>query len=276
MDLHFPIPVEKLIFSKVNLESLTNPRFSCSYMQVNEDDFYLNVDQVASYSAKKGNIIQIYPHKNADIASIKLFLNGSVLGAILHQRATLPFHGSCFEYNQKGVLICGVSGAGKSSITAAFCKNGAQFINDDITPVAITEKETTIIPIKTKIKLWDDSLEKLDIAVSYLEKIRPNLEKFYLPIEKDFDKPRALNHIFILSMHNKNNFEKYELEGMEKFNILRKQIYRKIYLKGMPETEKAYFKQLFLLGKNVRVTRIFRPQLAEIYATMEYIKQQLV
>lgn len=275
MNLQFPIAVEKLGFSTIPLENISNPHFSCSYMQVNEDDFYLNVHEVASYSAKKGNAIQIFPHENADMASIKLFLNGSILGAILHQRTTLPFHGSCFEYHQKGILICGVSGAGKSSVTAAFCKNGAHFINDDITPVAITEKATTIIPIKTKIKLWDDSLKKLEIAATDLEKIRPSLEKFYLPVEKDFEKQQVLHHIFILSTHTKNSFETFELEGMAKFNALRKQIYRKIYLKGMPETEKTYFKQLFLLGKNVRVIRIVRPQLAEITATMEYIKQQL-
>ncbi len=275
MNLQFPITIEKLDFSIVDLETISNPRFSCSYMQINEDDFYLKVNEVANYRVQKGNIIKIFPHKNSDIASIKLFLNGSVLGAILHQRATLPFHGSCFEYNQKGIMICGVSGAGKSSVTAAFCQNGAKFINDDITPIEITPNKTTIIPIKTKIKLWDDSLVKLDIVTTDLEKIRPNLEKFYLPVEKDFNKQQTLHHIFVLSTHTKNDFESFELEGMAKFNTLRKQIYRKIYLKGMPETEKKYFKQLFLLEKNVRVTRIVRPQLAEISTTMEYIKQQL-
>lgn len=275
MNLEFPIPVENINFSTTALKTISNPRFSCSYMQVNEDDFYLNVHEVASFKAQKGNSIEIFPHENGDIASIKLFLNGSVLGALLHQRAILPFHGSCFEYNKKGIMICGVSGAGKSSVTAAFCHNGAQFINDDITPVKITEEVTTIIPIKTKIKLWDDSLAKLDIATVNLEKIRPSLEKFYLPVEKNLEKQQILHHIFILGTHTKDGFDSFELEGMAKFNVLRKQIYRRIYLKGMPETEKTYFKQLFLLGKNVRVTRIQRPQLAKIADTMEYIKQQL-
>ena len=275
MNLHFPIAIEKLNFSTKNLENIPNPCFANSYMEINEDDFYMNVHEVATYRAKKGNSIEIFPHKNADTASIKLFLNGSVLGAILHQRAVLPFHGSSFEYNQKGILICGVSGAGKSSVTATFCKNGANFINDDITPVAITEESTTIIPIKTNIKLWDDSLEKLDIAATDLEKIRPSLDKFYLPVKKDFDKQQNLHHIFVLGTHNQNDFKSFELEGMAKFNVLRKQIYRRIYLKGMPETEKTYFKQLFQLGKNVRVNQIIRPKLADITATMDYIKQLL-
>ena len=275
MDLQFPIFLDELGFSPVNLEPILNPHFACTQLQVDEDDFYLNVIDVASYRVKNGNSVQVFAHEKADLASIKLFLNGSVLGAVLHQRGILPFHGSCFQYEQKGILICGQSGAGKSSVTAAFCQSGAVFINDDITPVEITESETNIIPIKTRIKLWDDSIKKLEIENDNFDKIRPSLDKFYLPNAEEFQSKQALHHIFILSQHNKEEFESHELEGMAKYNVLRQQIYRKMYLKGMPERQKTYFKQLFLLSKNVKVTRIMRPQIAAITATMEYIKQEL-
>ena len=42
-------------------------------------------------------------------------------------------------------MICGHSGTGKSSVTAAFCQEGAIFINDDITPVAVAGSKTTIL-----------------------------------------------------------------------------------------------------------------------------------
>jgi len=276
MDLQFPIFLDELEFSPIDLEPINNPHFACSQMQVDEDDFYLNIIDVASYRVKNGNSVQVFAHEKADLASIKLFLNGSVLGAVLHQRGILPFHGSCFQYEQKGILICGQSGAGKSSVTAAFCQNGAVFINDDISPVEITESETNIIPIKTRIKLWDDSIKKLEIENDNFDKIRPSLDKFYLPNTEEFQSKQALHHILILSQHNKEEFESVELEGIAKYNALRHQIYRKMYLKGMPERQKAYFKQLLLLAKNVKVTRIMRPQMAAITATMEYIKQELV
>jgi hypothetical protein len=275
MNLHFPIALENLEFSKGKLETVANPRFTCGNIQVNEDSFYLHVHEVASYHVRNGNSVEIVAHEKAALSSIKLFLNGSVLGAVLHQRAILPFHGSCFELYGKGVLLCGASGVGKSSVTAAFCQNGAVFINDDITPVKVSGSVTTIIPIKTRIKLWDDSLKKLEIKNTDFEKIRPTLDKFYLPVDKNYQKQQALNHVFILGKHNKKDFEAFELEGMAKFNALRTQIYRKIYLKGMPETEKAYFKQLFKLAKTVRVTQVLRPEETLITTTMKYIKQQL-
>ena len=275
MDFNFPISIDKLDFSSIALEPIYNPHFACSQMQVDEDDFYLNVIDVASYRVKNGDSVQVFAHEKADLDSIKLFLNGSVLGAVLHQRGILPFHGSCFLYEQKGILICGQSGSGKSSVTAAFCQDGAVFINDDITPVEITESEINIIPIKTRIKLWDDSIKKLEIENDNFDKIRPNLDKFYLPNTEEFQCKQALHHIVLLCKHNKEEFASDELEGMAKYNVLRQQIYRKMYLKGMPERQKAYFKQLFLLAKNVKVTRIMRPQMAAITATMEYIKQEL-
>ncbi|MFT5964463.1 MAG: hypothetical protein ACI9L6_001201 [Flavobacterium sp.] len=275
MNLSFPIDIEKINFSINALEAISNPHFTCSTMQVNEDDFYLDIHEVASYRVREGNEVQIFAHEKSDLASIQLFLNGSILGAILHQRAILPFHGSCFELSGKGILLCGVSGAGKSSVTAAFCQDGATFINDDITPVEINELATTIIPIKTRIKLWDDSLKKLKIKNTNFDKIRPTLDKFYIPFEKNYQKQQVLNHVFILGKHNKKDLEALELEGMTKFNVLRAQIYRKLYLKGMPKTEKVYFEQLFKLAKTVRVTQVLRPEDAPISTTMKYIKQQL-
>ncbi|PHR68769.1 MAG: hypothetical protein COA67_12415 [Lutibacter sp.] len=272
MNLNFPIDIDTLAVSKEPIAKLLNPRLSNPHLQIDENDFYLNVYDVASYRVQNGNNVLIQPHENSDEASIRLFLNGSVLGAVLHQRGLIPFHGSTFLYEGKGVMICGQSGAGKSSTTAAFCQKEAAFINDDITPIKITKDAATIIPIRTRIKLWDDSLEKLDIENTKFDQIRPTLEKFYLPNDAAFQEEQELHHIIILGKHNEGEYKSNELEGMAKFNTLRKQIYRKMYLKGMPEREKTYFKQLFNLANKVRITKVIRPQKSSIYDTKEYIK----
>jgi len=271
----FPIIVKDIEFSPDEFEPLSNPRLSFPHLQVDEQDFIMNINHVASFRVRDGNQVYIHPHENADSASIQLFLNGSILGAVLHQQRILPFHGCAFEYNGKGILICGHSGTGKSSVTAAFCQNGGRFINDDITPVRINGQGTNVIPIKTKIKLWDDSLLKLKIANNNLEMIRPSIHKFYLPPGESSSAELQLDHIFILCKHHKDGFEVNKLNGMVKYNALRNQIYRKMYLKGMPETEKTYFKQLFKLAGTVRATQILRPDICDIYETMNCIKKEI-
>ncbi len=263
---------------KQNFKELGEPEnciLNRTHLKNNETDFFFDVKNVARYRVQDGKNVSICPYEDADEASINLFLEGSVLGAVLHQRQLLPFHGSSFEYKSKGIMICGRSGVGKSSVTAAFCQNGAKYINDDISPMKIDSSKTVILPYKTWIKLWDDTLEKLEIENNELEKIRPEIEKFYLKMRKENYSDFDLNQIFILNIHNKEAYEANVLNGIQKYNALRKQIYRKVYLKGMPETEKEYFKQLFLLAAKVKVTSIERPQISNIYDTMRFIEEQI-
>jgi hypothetical protein len=263
---------------KPNVDELGEPD-ECllirQYLRNNETDFLLDVKNVARYRVQGGDKVSICPYEDADDASVNLFLEGPVLGAVLHQKQLLPFHGSSFEYNKKGIIICGRSGAGKSSVTTAFCQNGAKYINDDISPVKIGTTKTVILPYKTRIKLWDDALKELNIENNELEKIRPQMDKYYLTMCEESNSDFVLNHIFILSTHNNNNYETNELRGFQKCNALRRLIYRKVYLKGMPETEQKYFKQLFLLADKVKVVAIKRPQLSNIYDTMRFIEKQI-
>jgi hypothetical protein len=42
-----------------------------------------------------------------------------------------PIHGACVRLGQRGVLLCGDSGAGKSSLSYACARNGRTFLSDD-------------------------------------------------------------------------------------------------------------------------------------------------
>lgn len=276
MNIDFPLESVTVEVTREDADALSNPRLSRPHLQVDENDFFLKVHKVAGYRVRNGHQLQIHPHKDADESDVNLFLNGSVLGAVLHQRAILPFHGSSFAYEGKGVIICGISGVGKSAVTAAFCQNGGRLINDDITPVRINKEDVTILPIKTRIKLWDDSLQKLGIKNNGFEKIRPSLDKFYLPTAEVIPEEQILNHLIVLSTHNKEEFAVNEPDGMGKYNVLRNQIYRRSYLKGMPATARSYFRQLFQLAAQVRVTQIVRPKICNIYDAMERIRKEMV
>ena len=276
MTFDFPLESVTVKVAGHPISRIANAHLCRPHLDVNESEFYLDVKNVAKYYARKGNEIIVQPCDGADMDSVRLFIGGSVLGAILHQQGILPFHGSSFGFQGKGVMICGMSGVGKSSVTAAFCQNGANFITDDITPVSIHDSATRIIPLKIPLKLWNDSIAKLNLKNDNLKKIRPTLDKFYLPVPPVFPEGQRLDHLFLLRTHNKEEFEVTELGGMEKYNALRKHIYRRIYLRGMPATERNYFKQLFLLAANVRVAQIVRPKVCDIRETMICIQNELI
>ncbi|GAT63212.1 hypothetical protein [Paludibacter jiangxiensis] len=275
MVFSFPLDFVQIAIEKERTEIDLDSLYTNQSIRINETDFWLKIDKVATYRVQNGCEITVSPFSGVDTASIQLFLNGSVFGALLHQKGIIPFHGCSFELNQKGTIICGYSGAGKSSVTAAFCQQGARFINDDITPVTIDEFGIWIMPIRTRIKLWEDALAKLSIGTENLEKIRPSMQKFYVPVENNCQEKQKLNTLVVLGIHDKDRYEVMRPVGMEKFNLLRSHIYRKIYLKGMPKAERNLFSQLLKLSQSVEVLQVLRPQTSSIYATMEFIREQL-
>lgn len=275
MNLDFPISDIELEQVSTPLPPIENPNFTSPVFCVNDDEFNLDVIDVAQYQAIKGQKVLCHLYDQADKASVELFLQGSVFGAILHQRGILPLHGCSFDYMGKGIVICGHSGAGKSSVTMSFCLNGAELINDDISPVILQEGKPFVIPMKSKIKLWDNSLSELEIDNSDLLKIRPNMNKYYYDSDMVVDQDKEIKHFFILSIHNKNEYLVKDLSGMDKFNALRKQVYRRSYLKGMPDTEKQYFGDLFKIAQHTKVTLILRPKECRINDTMLEIEREI-
>jgi hypothetical protein len=274
MNFNFPIGSVSISIEK-SIDRPIAPIYSTPRIQINETDFAMTIDGVATYRVKDGQKIWVSPHPGADTASVQLFLNGSVFGALLHQQGAIPFHGCSFEYEGKGIIICGNSGVGKSSVTAAFCQKGAHFINDDITPVCLEKGVAKIVPINTKIKLWDDSLKKLEIEDKDLKKIRPEMQKFYVPFDGTNRNPVQLHTMIILSTHEKDLYEAERLTGMTKYNLLRKNIYRKMYLRGMPLTARSLFKNLLDIAEKTEVILVRRPHRSDIYAAMAFIQKQL-
>ncbi|MEA1877571.1 MAG: hypothetical protein U9N86_11970 [Bacteroidota bacterium] len=263
----------KIVESDSILPVLENALFQRSFLRLNEQEFALDVKDVAQYYVRDGKEIHFKVYEQSDKASVDLYLEGSVLGALLHQRGILPFHGSSFLHKGKGIMICGHSGVGKSSLTMSFCQKGDLLINDDISPVLIDQQNIVLLPLKTRIKLWDNTLEQLQIPSEGLTKIRPDMNKYYL---EDLDTSKdhvVLDHLIILGVHNKSEFVETELKGTEKYNALRIQVYRRMYLKGMPKRERIYFKEMLQLARQVKVTCLVRPQKIKIQDVQARIKE---
>ncbi len=273
MILNLPIKIKSVCFSQI--DDSDNSRFNISeyIYKIAERDFIITVDKIAKYRIYDGDFIEIDLCEDADEKSVNLILNTYVLGALLHQRAQISFHGSSFILNGKGIVICGNSGAGKSSISYALCRSEGVFQNDDITPVKITPTEVIMLPLNDKIKLWEETLKKLNIDFSSMESIRPELNKFFIPVGDTLNEESKLHHIIVLSVRSEGGFSSRELSGIDKYNALRKSIYRKSYLRGMPEIGKRYFSQLLDIARFVRVTEVVRPDDCDIVECAGYIHQ---
>ncbi len=270
--LSFPLK-DVTIYQVKKVRRVKSPVFSLSWMELNQHSFWMQIDGVGSFYACDGNEVEVAPAPGTSQAAVRLYLEGSVYGAILHQRKILPLHGSCFIMNNKGIMICGGSGIGKSSLTASFCLNGGEFLSDDVTPVVKRKGKPHIMPHSTRIKLWDDSLEQLGQDKASLDSVTPGHSKYYYPMKPSKRKTFRLDHIFIIEAGDNEVFSSVKLDGISAFTALRNEIYRWEYLPAMPKTEAAYLNQLIDISRQVSITRVKRPKDISIEDMQQHIKQ---
>jgi len=272
-----PFPLDDVEIRRVKVISqVKNSTYSNDWMSIGPTEFSMTVKEVGSFYACNGDQIEYSPHAKADDASLELYLNGSVYGAILHQRHILPLHGSSFIFNGSGVMFCGDSGAGKSSLTTSFCLNGAAFLTDDVTPIIYKESIPHIWPKSGKIKLWDDSLQQLKKENKGLTRIRPEDEKYYFEIESNQMKAYPLHTILILQVTENDEISFEKVQKLEAFSYLHQEIYRREYLYAMPEVEASYIEQIAQICNHASVTKIKRPGSFKIDTMYEIIRENLI
>lgn len=239
---------------------LDNPLFSGVRFQANGQEFLLTVDGIAKYLVKNGNSIIIDMIPNSNLSDVRLFLLGSAIGAIIHQRGLVPFHGSSIKIGNTAIILSGFSGAGKSTLAAAFRQKGYQLLSDDVSVVSLSDEGFPIVyPGYPQMKLWNDSIIKLGDDPSNYSKVRKQIEKHNIPITASFwDKPLPLSKIFIIVSSNLGELKIEPIRGIEKFNQLKTHTYRFNFVAGT-QMKTNHFNSLDLLAKNVVVLKLTRP-----------------
>lgn len=116
-----------------------------------------------------------------------MYLLGSALGALLHQRHWLPLHISAVETPAGIWGFTGHSGAGKSTLAAwLHCRYGWKLVSDDVGVIKPEEGQPTLYPGPPRLKLWKDALERLGIERQGLVRDLTRKEKFHLTQHQGF------------------------------------------------------------------------------------------
>jgi len=245
-----------IITGVVSKSGLTTPAKVKPYTQCSVNEFWLHVPDIAWFYVANGNHITVEPEINADMKSVKLFLLGSCMGALMYQRNRLVIHGNAIRFGDECLVFAGHSGNGKSTLAAAFHQRGYNILTDDL---SVIDEQGEVQPSYPQLKLWHDTAKKLNIDVSGLNRIRLHVDKYAYPITASFcERPLPIKALYILETHNKNNFVIESIEGMNKFTELTAQSYRQGYLDGLGL--KAQHLQLCAKNANkIQIKRVTRP-----------------
>lgn len=219
--------------------------------------FCLNVPDIAAYTIKDGTQISVRPAPGIDAASVRVFLLGSALGALLFQRQLLVLHGNAIVINGQAMLCLGPSGAGKSTLAAAFAARGFTVLADDV--VAI-DRDCAALPGIPRVKLWQDAATHLQIDTQGLTRIRPSLEKFNLPLPAEpVRHPVPVRWIYLLGKSNRADFSLTPVTGLARFQPLMMNTYRRSFMEGMA-LHPAHLARCGALAGRAHVAHVGRPK----------------
>jgi len=242
--------------------------------QASKNKFLLKLDKIAKFYVVDGNSIIVQPFEGSYEEDIRVFLLSSVFAALLHQREYLVLHGACVEINGKGVLFTGVSGAGKSTIAAAFRKKGYKILSDEICAIKISETGIPIvIPGFPKLKIWEDVAERLGEDIDSLLPVRRNIQKYMIDVEGQFSKvPLPISIIYLLKPENNKEISVTKIKDVDKIEIITDNAYCFRFRKAHGERV-FYLKQCVELARNTHIYSVIRPnkgfELDELVLTLE-------
>jgi Serine kinase of the HPr protein, regulates carbohydrate metabolism len=254
-------------------EDFTGKGTSTPNRRININRYYLHIPQVSEYYAENGNHIIVNPYHHVNPEEIKLYLLGSCMGAILFQRRTLPIHGSSIKIDDSSIILTGISGAGKSTITGALLKRGFKILTDDVAAINDQDHNISVVPSYPCQKLWADALDRNGLYTEKkdLKRISNDLKKYSVKnISFFFNEPVALKYMFEIVPSETAELTISELKSIEKLEAVMKNTYRirMPYLMGLSEW---HFIKCTKFAERVKIFRIIRPvnehlenQIAEI------------
>lgn len=240
---------------------LVNPTGYGSLFQATPNEFLLKRDKIAGFYVTGGNEITIEPWGVDNDLEIRLFLLGSVFGALLQQRGYLVLHGSSIGINGQGALFTGQSGIGKSTLAAALQKKGYRVLTDDVCAVKVDNNGIPyIMPGFPSLKLWKDALTKLGSETNGLSPVNSDTDKFRVDLETSFyDKPVILKKIFILETDEISDVKLAKLSGQSKLKSVIKNTYRYRFLKGQG-IKPLHFQQCVCVANKTDIFNVERPK----------------
>ncbi len=220
----------------------------------------LKIAGVANYWIHDGQEIVVDAAKDASPEDVRIYLLGSAMGAILHQRGLLPFHGSTICVDGQAITFSGPSGIGKSTLAAALVGRGYQMLADDVSAISFTSQGVPMVnPGMPQLKLCDDSGQQLGRDSSHARPLGNHARKYGYPEHAAFiTEARPSKTIYILGKHTENDFKEIPLKGVDKFHALRINTYRPSFVKAMG-LELPHFNLLKKLAGHIDVCVLLRP-----------------
>jgi len=238
--------------------SLPNSQNPEAWCQANTHQLLLKIKDVANFLIEHGHTITVEPI-GTDVDFINVFILGSAMGGILHQRGYLVMHANAVVINQQATLIAAPQGYGKSTLAAAFLKSGYSLLADDVCAITFNDQQPFVHPSYPQIKLCADVLNHFGYDPSNLQPIGHKTNKYYVPMQQHFNlDPVPVKQMVILDKADCAHYNWQRINGRHKLKAVLDNTYRPLFI-DLQGLTSQYFDHCAKLIKNIPLFHLTRP-----------------
>ena len=210
------------------------------------------VPEVARYAVLDGRRIIVDPADGADPRNVRLYLLGSAMGLLLHQRGILPLHANAVEIGGQAFAFMGPSGAGKSTLAAWFHDRGHRVIADDVCAVRFdAQSRPWVSQGLPRLRLWKSALEASGRSDGHFERSYAGddqWDKYDVPLAQSgvASDPVPLAALYLLTEGDELAIDR--LEGIAAADAVFANTYRGQYIDGSQQARSHWESSLKLIS----------------------------
>ncbi len=181
-----------------------------------------------------------------------------VLAALMRSLGQVVLHASTVAVADRGVVLAGASGAGKSTTQGVLLSRGGTMVSDDVTVVQRgADERVEALPGMAKLNLCQDAATALGQDVNSLPRNPLRKIKVVAPHRGAMaEKPVPLHRLFLLEPAPTDQVVLIPLTGGEKFAALQSCVYGPMHPGEHPER----FLLFAALSQQLQVFRLQRPR----------------
>jgi hypothetical protein len=233
---------------------------NCDYYLSSSDSVTFAVQKVGRFDVVGGKRIRITAARSADLVAVRVYLLGSAMGAILHQRGVVPIHAGAVEKDGKVFAFSGAQGIGKSTLAACLSRSGFRVVCDDVLPLdRIDRSGVSIRPSLEFVKLLPDAEQAISGFHAPLETINRLTGKRYYQIEGADTSMLDLTALYFLqAQEDLEDVQIDETPPLDMVNRFMTNIYRP-NLAVILKRERQMIQAAVAFQKEVRCFTVSRP-----------------
>lgn len=211
-----------------------------------------NVPDLCTFWMRDGRQIFVSPVPDAKPAHVTLYLLGSAMGMILHQRGLHALHAATVAIGGEAIAFVGEQGAGKSTLAALMAKAGHAVLGDDTIALSTGQQ---VWPGATTFKLWGDVLPLVDLPRG--PRVSNRMEKFFVQNSHAATQPHALSAVVSIAYGTTLSVER--VAPLAAIDMIAHHSYRPEYVPLLGR-QADHFAQCAALAGAIPVWRMTRPR----------------